>query len=203
MAIKKDTLDGLLAGRDPQAVFAKDGLFDELKKALAERVLNAEIDHHLDGELAAGKRNTRNGYGRKTVMTDTGKLELDVPRDREASFDPQLIPKYQRRFPGFDEKIVSMYARGMSTREITGHLQELYGIEVSPDLISTVTDAVLDEVAAWQQRPLDAVYPLVFLRCDPRQDPRRRHGPQQGDPYRLGRPRGWRQGGSRPVAGAE
>ena len=90
-------------------------------------------------------------------------LELDVPRDREASFDPQLIPKYQRRFPGFDEKIVSMYARGMSTREITGHLQELYGIEVSPDLISTVTDAVLDEVAAWQQRPLDAVYPLVFF----------------------------------------
>src|SRR4249920_1899648 len=99
----------------------------------------------------------------RPVMTDTGKLELDVPRDREASFDPQLIPKYQRRFPGFDEKIVSMYARGMSTREITGHLQELYGIEVSPDLISTVTDAVLDEVAAWQQRPLDAVYPLVFF----------------------------------------
>ena len=123
--------------------------------------LNAEMDHHLAGDDSTG--NTRNGYGRKTVMTDTGKLELDVPRDREASFDPQLIPKYQRRFPGFDEKIVSMYARGMSTREITGHLQELYGIEVSPDLISTVTDAVLDEVAAWQQRPLDAVYPLVFF----------------------------------------
>ena len=97
------------------------------------------------------------------MTTDTGKLEFDVPRDRQSSFDPQLIAKYQRRFPGFDDKIVSMYARGMSTREITGHLHELYGIEVSPDLISTVTDAVLDEVAAWQQRPLDPVYPLVFF----------------------------------------
>ena len=153
-------LDQLLAGGDASAAFDQGGLLDSLKKALTERALNAEMDHHLAGDDSTG--NTRNGYGRKTVMTDTGKLELDVPRDREASFDPQLIPKYQRRFPGFDEKIVSMYARGMSTREITGHLQELYGIEVSPDLISTVTDAVLDEVAAWQQRPLDAVYPLVF-----------------------------------------
>ena len=154
-------LDQLLAGGDASAAFDQGGLLDSLKKALTERALNAEMDHHLAGDDSTG--NTRNGYGRKTVMTDTGKLELDVPRDREASFDPQLIPKYQRRFPGFDEKIVSMYARGMSTREITGHLQELYGIEVSPDLISTVTDAVLDEVAAWQQRPLDAVYPLVFF----------------------------------------
>src|SRR5258707_4907268 len=139
-------LDQLLAGGDASAAFDQGGLLDSLKKALTERALNAEMDHHLASDGSTG--NTRNGYGRKTVMTDTGKLELDVPRDREASFDPQLIPKYQRRFPGFDEKIVSMYARGMSTREITGHLQELYGIEVSPDLISTVTDAVLDEVAA-------------------------------------------------------
>ena len=107
--------------------------------------------------------NNRNGYGRKTVMTDTGKIEIDVPRDRAGSFDPQLIAKYQRRFPGFDDKIISMYARGMSTREITGHLRDLYGIDVSPDLISTVTDAVLEEVAAWQQRPLDPAYPLVFF----------------------------------------
>ena len=96
-------------------------------------------------------------------MTDTGNLAIDVPRDRQASFDPQLIATYQRRFPGFDEKIVSMYARGMSTREIVGHLHDLYGIDVSPDLIGTVTDAVLDEVATWQQRPLDPVYPLVFF----------------------------------------
>ena len=126
MAIKKDTLDGLLAGRDPQTVFAKDGLFDELKKALAERVLNAEIDDHLDGEAAAGKRNSRNGYSKKTVLTETSKLDLRIPRDREGTFDPKLIARYQRRFPGFDEKIVSMYARGMTVREIQGHLLELY-----------------------------------------------------------------------------
>ena len=159
--IPNELLDQLLAGGAASAAFEQGGLLDELKKALTERALNAEMDHHLAGEGGAG--NMRNGYGRKTVMTDTGKLAIDVPRDRQASFDPQLIAKYQRRFPGFDEKIVSMYARGMSTREITGHLHDLYGIDVSPDLISTVTDAVLDEVATWQQRPLDPVYPLVFF----------------------------------------
>ena len=103
------------------------------------------------------------GYGTKTVITDAGKLSLDVPRDRQASFDPTLIAKYQRRFPGFDDKVISMYARGMSNREIVGHLRELYGVEVSPDLISVVTDAVLEEIAAWQARPLEPVYPLVFF----------------------------------------
>jgi putative transposase len=153
-------IDQLLAGADPKTVFDPNGLLDELKKALAEKVLNAEMDHHL----ATGEGpNSRNGYGRKTVLTDTGKIELDVPRDRQASFDPQLIAKYQRRFPGFDEKIISMYARGMSTREIVGHLRDLYGIDVSPDLISAVTDAVLEEIAAWQSRPLEPVYPLVFF----------------------------------------
>ena len=103
------------------------------------------------------------GYGRKTVTTETGRIELEIPRDRQSTFDPQLIAKYQRRFPGFDDKIVSMYARGMSAREIVGHLRELYGIEVSPDLVSVVTDAVLEEIAAWQARPLEPVYPLVFF----------------------------------------
>jgi len=154
-------LDQLLAGADPKTAFDPNGLLDGLKKALAERALNAEMDHHLTGDGGAG--NSRNGYGRKSVLTDTGKIELEVPRDRQASFDPQLIAKYQRRFPGFDDKIVSMYARGMSTREIVGHLRDLYGIDVSPDLISAVTDAVLEEVAAWQARPLEPVYPLVFF----------------------------------------
>jgi len=154
-------LDQLLGGADAKTAFDPGGLLDGLKKALAERVLNAEMDHHLDGEGGAG--NGRNGYGKKTVTTETGRLELDIPRDRQSSFDPQLIAKYQRRFPGFDDKIISMYARGMSNREIVGHLRDLYGIDVSPDLISAVTDAVLEEIAAWQARPLEPVYPLVFF----------------------------------------
>ena len=154
-------LDQLLAGADPKTAFDPNGLLEELKKALAERALNAEMDHHLAGE--GGVSNSRNGYGRKSVITDTGKIELEVPRDRQSTFDPQLLAKYQRRFPGFDDKIVSMYARGMSSREIVGHLHDLYGIDVSPDLISAVTDAVLEEIAAWQARPLEAAYPLVFF----------------------------------------
>jgi putative transposase len=161
--IPDDLLDQLLAGRDPQAALGKDGLVDELKRALAERALNAEMDHHLDGEAAEGRVNSRNGYGQKTLLTESGKLPISVPRDRLASFDPQLIAKYRRRLPGFDDKIVSMYARGLTVREIQGHLAELYGVDVSPDLISAVTDAVLDEIAEWQNRPLEAVYPLVFF----------------------------------------
>src|ERR1700730_8148143 len=118
MAIKKDTLDQLLSGRDPKEVFSKDGLFDELKRALAERVLNAELDDHLDGEAAAGKANHRNGYSKKTVLTETSRIDIKVPRDREGTFDPKLVQSYQRRFTGFDEKILWMYARGMTVREI-------------------------------------------------------------------------------------
>jgi putative transposase len=161
--IPDELLDQLLAGRDPQTALGKDSLVDELRRALTERALNAEMDHHLDGEMAEGRGNSRNGYGRKTLLTDSGKLPISVPRDRLSTFDPQLIAKYRRRLPGFDDKIVSMYARGMTVREIQGHLAELYGIDVSPDLISAVTDAILDEIAEWQNRPLEAVYPLVFL----------------------------------------
>src|SRR5271166_3194521 len=153
-------LDQLLVGADAKTAFDPNGLIDQLKKALADRALKAELDHHLKGDESG---NSRNGYGKKTVLTDAGALELSIPRDRQGSFDPQLIGKYQRRFPGFDEKIISMSARGMSTREIAGHLRELYAIDVSAELISTVTDAVIEEVTAWQNRPLEATYPLVFL----------------------------------------
>ena len=148
MAIDKELLDQLLAGRDPKELFNKDGLVDELKKALSERILNTEIDEHLDDNSVDGKSNHRNGYSKKSVLTGTSKMTLSVPRDRAGTFDPKLIAKYQRRFPDFDDKIISMYARGMTVREIRGHLEELYGIEVSPDLISAITDAVLDEVYA-------------------------------------------------------
>ena len=169
MAIKKELLDELLKGRDPKTMFSADGLLGELKKAFAERVLNAEMDHHLadstQDEVSEGDKagNHRNGYSKKTVLTDNEALELSIPRDRRGTFEPQLIAKYQRRFPGFDDKIISMYARGMSTREIQGHLRELYGIDASPQLISTVTDAVLEEVGRWQSRPLDPLYALVFF----------------------------------------
>ncbi len=162
-SIPDAVLDQLLAGGDAKDAFGRDGLIDVLKKALAERALNAEMDHHLATGEPDGSANSRNGFGAKTVLTDTGPLELQIPRDRLASFDPKLIAKYQRRFPGFDDKVISMYARGMSTREIQGHLQELYGLDVSPDLISTVTDSVLGEIAEWQNRPLEALYPLVFF----------------------------------------
>ena len=163
MAIEKELLDQLLAGRDSKELFAKDGLLDDLKKALSERILNAELDEHLEGEEAEGGVNRRNGTSKKTVLTGTSKMMLSVPRDRAGSFDPKLIAKYQRRFPDFDDKIISMYARGLSVREIRGHLEEIYGIEVSPDLISAVTDAVLEEVAEWQNRPLDQMFPIVFF----------------------------------------
>ena len=135
--IPNELLDQLLAGGAASAAFDQGGLLDSLKKALTESALNAEMDHHLAGEDGAG--NMRNGYGHKAEMTETGKLSIDLPRDRQSSFDPQLIAKYQRRFQGFDDKIVSMYARDMSTREITGHLRDLYAIDVSPNLISTVS----------------------------------------------------------------
>jgi len=163
MAIEKELLDQLLAGHDPNEVFAKDGLLDDLRKALSERILNVELDEHLKDERVEGNANRRNGSSKKTVLTGQSQVTLAIPRDRAGTFDPKLIAKYQRRFPDFDDKIVSMYARGMTVREIRGHLEELYGIEVSPELISAVTDAVLEEVAEWQNRPLEAVYPLIVF----------------------------------------
>ena len=161
--IEDEVVDQLLKGRDPATVFESGGLIDELKKRLAERMLNAEMEHHLGSASQEEGGNHRNGYGQKTVITDTGKLELSIPRDRHGRFDPVLIGKYRRRFAGFDDKIIGLYARGMTTREIAEHIGELYGTEISPDLVSAVTDSVLEEVSAWQGRGLDATYAIVFF----------------------------------------
>lgn len=159
----KELLDQLLSGRDPKTALDSNGLIGDLKKALAERMLNAEMDVHLAKEAEAGVANHRNGTSDKTVLTPEGELELSIPRDRHGRFDPALIGKYRRRFPGFDDKIIALYARGMSTRDIQHHVRELYGLEISPDLVSAVTDSVLDEVAAWQVRPLEPSYAIVFF----------------------------------------
>src|ERR1700757_1802771 len=166
--ITPELLDQLLANYErPEDLTGEDGLFKQLKKALIERALGAELTEHLGyekGDLAGrGKGNSRNGTSSKTILTENGEIAIAIPRDRAGSFEPQLIAKGQTRFDGFDDKIVSLYARGMTVREIQGHLSELYGTEVSPDLISRVTDAVLDEVREWQTRPLDPVYPVVFF----------------------------------------
>jgi transposase-like protein len=167
MKIRDALIDELLAGQDPATVMNQDGLLGALKKALLNRMMAAEFDHHLAQERAetpaGASRNHRNGSTRKRVLTGEHEVEVTIPRDREARFDPVLIGKYQRRLPGFDDKIISLYARGMSTREIQSHLEEIYGAEVSPQLISTVTDGVMAEISEWQSRPLEPVYPVVFF----------------------------------------
>src|SRR4051812_27268242 len=164
MTIRNELIDELLAGHDPASVLRQDGLLGELKQALLNRLLAAEFDHHMEQDRATRDgRNHRNGATRKRVLTGDGHVEVTVPRDREARFEPVLIGKYQRRLPGFNDTVISLYARGMSTREIQGHLEELYGTEVSPTLISAVTDAVAAEAAEWQSRPLEPLYPVVFF----------------------------------------
>ena len=162
-----ELLDQLLAqasGQDAESLLGESGLIGQLKKQLAERMLAAELSHHLSSEaVEEGSGNHRNGTSPKTVLTPNGALALNIPRDRLATFEPQLVAKYQRRLPGFDDQVIGMYARGMTVREIQGHLAELYGLEVSPELISTITDEVMAEAAAWQARPLDALYPIVYF----------------------------------------
>ena len=151
----------------PEDLFGPTGLFQEIKKSLVEQLLEVEMDDHLGrakGERGSGNRsNGRNGYTEKTVLTDSGTLTIQVPRDRDGSFSPKLIPKNLRRLSGFDDKVLALYARGMTTREIQGHLHEIYGTEISPQLVSEVTDTVMDRAKAWQSRPLDAVYPVVYV----------------------------------------
>jgi putative transposase len=164
-----EILDQILAGGSlkPEDLAGEDGLFRRLKKALLERALGAELTHHLGYEkgdpAGRGSGNSRNGTSSKALLTDDGEIEIEVPRDRAGTFEPVIVAKGQTRFDGFDEKIISLYGRGMTVREIQGHLAELYGTEVSPDLISKVTDAILDEVREWQSRPLESIYPVVFF----------------------------------------
>ncbi len=161
--IAPELIDELLKDQDPQSVLSSEGLLGELKKALAERMLDAEMEVHLGAEDEQAAGNHRNGRSGKRVLSDTGALALTIPRDRHGRFEPKLIEKYKRRFPGFDEKIIALYARGMSTRDIQAHVLELYGLQISPELVSAVTDAVHEEVSAWQARPLEAVYAIVFF----------------------------------------
>src|SRR2546427_1221884 len=168
MAIDKTLIDQLLADyKKPEDIIGENGLLKQPPKATLERALQAELTDHLGFEKhdPAGHHsgNTRNGASRKALKGDFGELELETPRDRQASFEPKIVAKGQTRFTGFDDKIISMYARGMSTREIQGHLEEIYGIEVSPTLISNVTEAIVEEVKTWQSRPLEEVYPIVYL----------------------------------------
>jgi len=169
MAIDPKLIDELLAqhGHRPEDIGGANGLLKQLTKALLERVMQAELTDHLGYEkhdpVGYKTGNSRNGKTRKKLKGDFGEVELETPRDRNGTFEPKIVPKGQTRFTGFDEKILSMYSRGMSTRDIQSHLEEMYGVEVSPSLVSTVTEAVQDEVRTWQNRPLEGVYPIVYL----------------------------------------
>ncbi|MBV8035204.1 IS256 family transposase [Roseateles sp.] len=163
--IPKELIDQFVSG--PMSADAVHAVSMAFKKALIERALGAEMTHHLGYPAGSDKpvdtSNHRNGSSTKTVLTDDGPLRVDIPRDREGSFEPILIPKHERRFTGFDDKIIALYARGMTVREIQGLLREQYGTEVSPEFISSVTDEVMSEVTAWQARPLEPLYPVVFF----------------------------------------
>ncbi len=155
--------------KKPEDLIGEDGLLKQLTKAIVERALQAEMVEHLGhgkhGSVVNDTGNARNGRSEKTLKGDFGKMTIDLPRDRQSRFEPQIITKHQTHWRGFDDKILSLYARGMTVREIQSHLEEMYGTEVSPTLISTVTEAVMEEVTAWQARPLDALYPIVYLDC--------------------------------------
>jgi putative transposase len=163
---KRELVDALVAGcRSEDDLFGPEGVFTRLKGAVMERLLEAEMAEHLGHEAnqRSGSGNSRNGHSEKTVHTDSGSVRIRVPRDREGTFEPQVVKKGQRRLEGFDEKVISLYARGMTTRDIQAHLRELYGTEVSPELISRATDGIVEDMRAWRGRHLDAVYPILYL----------------------------------------
>ena len=165
VTVSKELLDQLVKG--PMTQGDLESMFRQLKKAVIERAMSAEMNEHLGyrqgQDKPEGQANQRNGTRGKTVITDDGPVRIEVPRDREGSFEPQIIGKHERRFTGFDQKIIAMYARGMTIREIQGYLAEMYGTEVSPEFISKVTDEVSAEIIAWQSRPLEPMYPVVFF----------------------------------------
>jgi len=168
MALNDELLDKLIEDyQKPEDLIGENGLLKQLTKRLIERAMNAELTHQLGYEKhdaeGRGSGNSRNGKSRKKLKGDFGEIEIEVPRDRAGQYEPKIVPKHQRRFDGFDDKILSMYARGMTTREIQSHLQEIYGVEVSPSLISQVTDEVWEEVQTWQSRPLEKMYAIVYL----------------------------------------
>jgi transposase-like protein len=167
--VDPELADQLLGRAQAEGVelLGPDGLLSQVTKTLLERALAEEMTGHLGYEkhdpAGRGSGNNRNGTTPKTVLTDIGAVDLAVPRDRNGSFEPQIVRKGQTRLDGFNDRIIALYARGMTTRDIRAHLREIYGVEVSPDLISWVTDAVAEELAEWQARPLDRVYPVVFI----------------------------------------
>ena len=168
-----ELLDELLAEhQSPEEILGESGLLKQLSKRLIERALAGELNHHLQASKADGSEakqsesssaNSRNGYSKKTIRSEQGEMELSIPRDRQGDFEPVLVPKHQRRVAGLDDKIVAMYARGATTRDISAQLEELYGVKVSATLISEVTDEVLEDVKQWQTRPLEGLYPVVYL----------------------------------------
>lgn len=170
MTVSNELIDRLLANyQKPEDLIGENGLLKQLTQRLIERALEVEMTAHLGHQrhesVANPSKNTRNGRSQKTLTGDFGELPIAIPRDRQASFEPQIVAKHQTRWTGFDDQILSLYARGMSTREIQSHLEAIYGTAVSPSLISSVTDAVLEDARAWQSRPLDSLYPIVYLDC--------------------------------------
>ena len=169
MTIRKEILDELIRDyKNPEDLLGENGLLKQLTKALLERAMSAELTHELgferhDKSPVKENGNRRNGTSAKTVKSKHGEIELSIPRDRQSEFEPVIIKKHQRRFDGFDDAILSLYSRGLSTRDIKAHLEEIYGVEVSPDLISSVTESVIEEVREWQMRPLESVYQIVYL----------------------------------------
>jgi len=170
MTIRRELIDELLKEYpNPQDILAEDGLLKQLTKAVIERCLETELDTHLGYPKHTRKGNAtgnmRNGHSQKTLKGEQGHVDIEVPRDWQGTFEPQLVKKGQTRLDGFDDKILALYARGMTTRDIQAQLQELYGVEVSPTLISNVTEAVMDEVRQWQTRPLEPIYPIIYVDC--------------------------------------